>query len=316
MNFDQVLGVFSKRHKGSRMLTKPLTHEFKKRVLLLCRDTFPRYRDYMGVARPSDFWSDIYNRLEYIQARSDLSGMYPHSVDMATIDFLSHCEDKHFFDFVELIFQLEILWNSGPGVNALKLVEDVNRFFEEDDLPYFLTRFVLPARSPGVAHRTIHADYVNVPIEAYPQIICKESEVLHQQAIEPALSLFVEPHFASASEEFLNALKDYRKGDYRDCVAKCGSSFESVMKVICDRKKWPYKQTDTASPLLSTILPRTSLDSFYEQPIMLIATIRNRYSTAHGAGTQPKTVSKHVAQYVINATASAILLLVGETRSR
>ena len=313
MNFDQVLGVFSKRHKGSRMLTKPLTHEFKNRVLLLCRDTFPRYRDYMGVARPSDFWSDIYNRLEYIQARSDLSGMYPHSVDMATRDFLSHCEDEHFFDFVELIFQLEILWNSGPGVNALKLVEDVNRFFEEDDLPYFLTRFVLPARSPGVAHRTIHADNVNVLIEAYPQIICKESEVLHQQAIEPALLLLTDPHFSSANEEFLGALKDYRKGDYRDCVAKCGSSFESVMKVICKRKGWNYSGEGEATKLLNTILPNTSLDPFYKNLLQLIPIIRNQKSSAHGAGPQPRVVSKHIANFVISSTASAILLLVNET---
>ena len=313
MNFDKILGVFSKRHKGSRMLTKPLSHEFKNRVLLLCRDTFPRHRASMGVARPSDFWSDIYNRLEYIHARSDLSGKYPHSVDMATIDFLSQCEDEHFFDFVELIFQLEILWKSGPKVNALKLVEDVNRFFEEDGLPYFLTKFVLTAPPSVVTDRIIYAHYVNFPIEAYPQIICKESEVLHQQAIEPALLLLTEPHFASANEEFLEALKDYRKGDDRDCVAKCGSSFESVMKIICDRKQWPYEQTDTASKLLNTILPQTTLDSFYEQPIMLIATIRNRLSTAHGAGTQQKTIPKHIASYVINATASAILLLVDET---
>ena len=85
------------------------------------------------------------------------------------------------------------------------------------------------------------------------------------------------------------------------------------MKVICDRKNWPYQQTDAASKLLKTILPLTTLDTFYEQPILLIATIRNRYSTAHGAGTQQKKVPKRVANYVINATASVILLLMNET---
>ena len=103
------------------------------------------------------------------------------------------------------------------------------------------------------------------------------------------------------------------RAEYRDCVLKCGNSFESVMKIICDRKNWPYQQADAASRLLKTILPQTTLDTFYEQPIILIATIRNRYSTAHGAGTQQKIVPKHVANYVINATASAILLLVDET---
>lgn len=85
------------------------------------------------------------------------------------------------------------------------------------------------------------------------------------------------------------------------------------MKIICDRKKWLYNPKDTAAPLLKTIVQQTKLDSFYEQPLLLVATIRNRYSSAHGAGTQKKVVPKHLANYVINATASAILLLVDET---
>lgn len=313
MNFPWTFNVFSRRPKVTDKTVKLLTPEFKNRVLLLCRDTFPRYRDFMGEVRPRKFWSDIYNRLEYLHGRSDLSGKYPYSVDKATVDFLSQCSDEHFLDFIELIFQLELLWNSGHRVDAQKLAMDVNTFLEIDNLPYFLTGFVFPAPQQGPSRFITITDNGIPIIEAYPQIIDKENEVLHQEAIEPTLLLLTEPHFASANEEFLEALKDYRKGDYRDCVAKCGSSLESVMKVICHRKKWPYKETDTASKLLKTILPRTDLDPFYEQPIMLIATIRNRYSTAHGAGTQQKTVPKHVANYVINTTASTILLLVSET---
>ena len=43
--------------------------------------------------------------------------------------------------------------------------------------------------------------------------------------------------FTSADQEFIEALEDYRKGDYGDCLTKCGSSLESTMKIICDRKK-------------------------------------------------------------------------------
>ena len=110
------------------------------------------------------------------------------------------------------------------------------------------------------------------------------------------------------------ALEDYRKGDLGDCVAKCGSAFESVLKIICEKKRWPYQQTDTAARLLATVLSRTTLDPFFEQPLLLIATIRNRRSTAHGAGVQPKSVSPQVARFALNATATAILLLVEEAR--
>ena len=85
------------------------------------------------------------------------------------------------------------------------------------------------------------------------------------------------------------------------------------MKIICDRKKWPYKQTDTAETLLNIIFGKTGMESFFNQPIMLVATMRNRLSSAHGAGTQQRNVPEHRAQFAVNATASAILLLVHET---
>ena len=192
----------------------------------------------------------------------------------------------------------EIDARSDNLVDLRELINNINTFLEVDDLPYYLTGF------------TVADDR----IEAYPQIIRRDSEVLHETAIEPTLTLLSRPVFTSANEEFLDALKDFRDGDYRDCVVKCGSSLESVMKVICDRKGWPYQQTDAAAKLLDRILSKTTLDPFFEQPIMLIATIRNRLGKAHGAGTQQKAVSRHVASYVINATASAILLLVEETK--
>src|SRR4029450_5031974 len=33
---------------------------------------------------------------------------------------------------------------------------------------------------------------------------------------------------------FLNALEDYRKGDYGDCLTKCTSAFESALKITSD----------------------------------------------------------------------------------
>ena len=176
--------------------------------------------------------------------------------------------------------------------------------------PYHLTSFVYAQGATTTPYSTTQSKTV----ESYPQVIRRDSDILHETAIEPTLTLLSRPVFTSANEEFLDALKDFRDGDYRDCVVKCGSSLESVMKIICDRKGWPYQQTDPAAKLLSQILPNSTLDTFFEQPIMLIATIRNRLGKAHGAGTQQKAVSRHVASYVINATASAILLLVEETK--
>ena len=212
-----------------------------------------------------------------------------------TIEFLSQCGDEHFLDFTELVLQYEAFWEL--EVDPSLLIDAINEFFKADHLPYSLTDFV----------------HVQDSIDVYPQIIRRDSEVLHETAIQPALALLANPVFASANREFLDAHKNYRNGDHRDCVTKCGSSLESVMKIICDQKGWPYQQNDQAQALLDNIFPQTGLESFFKQPIMLVATIRNRLSSAHGAGVEPRDVPPHVAQYAINATASAILLLVEET---
>ena len=310
MNISQIFGVFSRRPKASERATKPLTLEFRNRVLLLCNRTLSDPIHYPGYPSISEFWSDIHTKLQFLHGRPTLTGRRATPVAEDAISFLLDCSDEHFLDFVELIFTC---------VNGFNLVKSVNEFFDVDGLPYRLTDFSF---SPI---RKVHPNTIGLPssdpdlairastLEAFPQVICVENEAVHEMAIEPTLTFLTHSAFVQANKEFLEALKHYRKREDRDCVLKCGNSFESVMKIICDRKQWPYQQTDTASNLLKTILPQTTLNTFYEQPIMLIATIRNRYSTAHGAGTQPKTVSKHVAQYVINATASAILLLVGET---
>ena len=65
--------------------------------------------------------------------------------------------------------------------------------------------------------------------------------------------------------------------------------------------------------LLDTIMSRTELKPFFKHSIMSIASIRNKLGSAHGAGTESRETPRHVAQYAINATASAILLLVNET---
>jgi hypothetical protein len=135
---------------------------------------------------------------------------------------------------------------------------------------------------------------------------------LHRIAIQPTLQLLSGPDYVAANKEFLEALEEFRKGDYGDCLTKCGSSFESVLKIICTRKNWPYGTTDTAAPLLKTVITNSGLESFFEQPLLQVATLRNKLSKSHGAGVTTRFVSKSKAEFAINATASAILFLVNE----
>ena len=124
------------------------------------------------------------------------------------------------------------------------LVSDINVFFDEDDLPYYLTNYVVEKQ------RDEKRGFVTSVVTAYPTVIYRENEVLHQMAIEPALSLLEHPRFNNAHEEYLGGLRDYKEGKFKECVAKCASSLESVMKIICVEKNWHKKPTslDCHSP--------------------------------------------------------------------
>lgn len=84
------------------------------------------------------------------------------------------------------------------------------------------------------------------------------------------------------------------------------------MKVLCDKNSISFNEKDTASALLKALLGSGRLDQFWEQPLILITTLRNRLSSSHGAGVQAKVIPEHVATYAVNATASVILFLYSE----
>jgi hypothetical protein len=188
------------------------------------------------------------------------------------------------------------------------MVEEINHFLLLEDLPYGVTPFVRETRIEEIwgSQREVRA------LVSYPKVVLREHQLLHAEAVAPAIQLLADSGFSSANQEFLAALEDYRKGRYGDCLTKCGSAFESTMKLICAKRKWTYQPADTASELLRVVRTNSGMESYFDQPLLLIATMRNRLSSSHGAGAQPRVVPAHRARYVINATAAAILLLVEE----
>lgn len=253
------------------------------------------------------FWSGLHQKAAYLYGKFELSGTSVRSSSTDDLlNFFVTCSDEHCFDLIELIFRSNLPGITWPDNN---LIPAINQFFSIDALPYHLTGY-----STEEYQSTFHGSspYTARRITEYPQIIRKDSELIHQYAMEPTLRLLDTSIFKHANDEFLKALEDHRKGDYRDCLTKCGSAFESVMKILCEKNSLSFKTTDTASALLKTLLGNGQLDSFWEQPLMLIATLRNRLSSSHGAGTQAKLIPEHVATYAVNSTASAILLLCSE----
>jgi hypothetical protein len=141
------------------------------------------------------------------------------------------------------------------------------------------------------------------------QLLCVKSMAIHQETVRPALSLLAEPRFETANQEYLEAHKHFRKGEYGDCLTECCKALESTIKIVCDQKGWGYGPRAAANELLQTYISRSGLPTFFQNPLILIATLRNRFD-AHGGGTTPATVPEHLAKYSLHATASAIVLLV------
>jgi hypothetical protein len=212
------------------------------------------------------------------------------------------CEDEDFLRFIEWICEAE---EFRQFADEEEFVDAINECFRRDDLPYALTDFQwkkTTGRGGGTTYTLVET----------PKVIRRDNQVVHKSAVKPALKLLQDKQFTSANSEFIEGMEDFREGDYGDCLTKVCSAMESTMKIICDRRGWNYTQKDSAQRLVETIIANSSLDGYFQQPIMIVATLRNRLSKSHGAGVQQKTVPEHLARYAINATASNILLLVEE----
>lgn len=298
--FTEIFKVFSRRESPlNNQLPKPLTKEFRNRVVMLLREQM----NYSF----EDFLSDLHAPVAYLIGTPRLCPAVSITTDAKDLlNFLFSCKDENFLDVIELIFRSNVTGISWPDN---PLIPAINQFFQVDDLPYHLTGYTTEDYEEITPYGLRQT---GSRLAEYPRIIRKENEVLHNEAIEPALHLLSATAFKLANAEFLKALEDHRKGDFNDCLTKCGSAFESTMKIICEKNSISFKQTDTASALLKAIISNSKLDTFWEPPLMLIATLRNRLSSSHGAGSQAKIVPKHIATYAINATASAIVLLTSE----
>jgi hypothetical protein len=309
--FQKIFDVFSARPEAAAKKTHEIPQTTRTRVLTWVNELYSGQRPELGIYPPGDysaeFWQDVARRVLYrlgdtrlIQSSGWQDG------PQAIMRFVFDCPGEQFLDFLEDIFSIKVFWHvSGGGARSKEIIDELNHLLSVDDLPYAITNFVTETVRDGNTY--------SVVTHAHPKVIMRETEVLHLNSTEPALTLLQRPHFKNANNEYLAALEDYRKGDYADCLTKCGSAFESVLKVICNRKGWPYKQTDTAKPLIATVISKTSLESYFDSVLNIVPILRNKMSSAHGAGTASKQPSSQLAQYALNATASAIILIARET---
>ena len=313
-----IYDVFSRR-RAAVTLERPVKIPDSTRtgVLLIFRDVVSGVWGPQMNPNANLYWVEVHNSLQHLHKKPTLSdkmlGRQLFSPETVTEDleaFVYECTGTEFLDFVELSFKVD----NPPelGSSATQVIDEINQLFRHEDLPYHLTDCVRVEKQefgtpfPGGYPR----NYTVTEIQSYPMILKSEEEVAYTDAIAPALKILEVPHFQGANEEFREGLEHYRKGRYKEAIASCGSALESVLKVICDRKGWRYRQEDALGDLLDNVVPQLGLEGAFKEKFKLIATIRNRFSSSHGGGQAPRKPERHFAQYVVVATAAIVVLLV------
>lgn len=220
--------------------------------------------------------------------------------DNAVKDHFLACPDEQALDFVEACFQLPI------QCGGQRAVDEINAAFRQEGVGYELTKFLGPSTPKGgvIIGKQIAPDQL-------PRIVRVNEQTVHTKMVAPALSLLTNPVLAVANVEMLKAFSDHRAGRHEDAITACGSAFESVMKTICDQKRWTYdKDKDTCSKLVDTCHANGLFPSFYIDLFKRVGTVRNKLGDAHGRGPIPQhDVEAAHAEHMLHMTCSHIIFL-------
>lgn len=149
------------------------------------------------------------------------------------------------------------------------------------------------------------------------EIIRIDSQLIHNEAVKPALFLLNRSGFEGPRDEFLSAYEHFRHKKYKEALNDALKSFESTIKVICSLHSWQYDPSSTsAKKLINTCITNGLFPSYYQNHLTALATllesgvptIRNKEG-GHGQGENIKEVDPCVVSYTLHMTASAIVLL-------
>jgi hypothetical protein len=154
------------------------------------------------------------------------------------------------------------------------------------------------------------------------EIIRIDSEMIHAEVVKPALALLRGPEYAGAQAEFVKAHEHYRHGNEKEALAEALKAFESVMKVICSKRKWKHDPKATAKTLVQTLFDNGLIPPFWEQHFSAlrstlesgVPTARNRLG-GHGQGATVVEVPSYLVAYVLHLTASAVVFLCEAERA-
>lgn len=224
---------------------------------------------------------------------------YSHSDEEAVLDFFLKCTNTdQVLDVVEMSFRII----DGHIRDSSYQYHATTKISPDDAILELNTRF----KENGVGFQFESGEVMRI-----------DSKYLHSEAVKPTLTLLRQKTYKGANEEFLKAHEHYRHGRNKESLNECLKSFESVMKAICEKRKWKYDPKDTAKKLIETCLANELIPNYLQNQFMSlrlllesgIPTVRNKLG-GHGQGAEKITVEDDMVGYALHLTATNILFLV------
>jgi hypothetical protein len=307
--------TFSKRKKRLERAGKQdiyqydkLPPEFRVQIIHIWRGAIGRYyspsNSFGGPASPANvFWEVIHKTLARELGLFAL-GEPMTDPNVQCQQYLLKADTSGALDIIELSFRViermvkkrqSELHGAEINQDADSVVEELNHRFQEH----------------GIGYQYVAGELVRI-----------DSQLMHAEAVKPALSLLHEFGFDGPAEEFIQGFEHYRHGRNKEAIAEALKSFESTMKAICRARNWTFPANATAKPLMDILFTKglipadleshfSGLRSAMESGLPTISNRRGR----HGQGSDPIEIPPHFAAYALHLAASNIVFLVHAHKS-
>lgn len=299
---------FSRRN--SKQQQQPLQHDNLSEDLRI--SIVRTWRKTLGESPESRWVADVHP--VYKNLYDEICDIYPKFVGFRPVHkhtkegaiaefFLSQADTMLALDIVELVFRA--IWSIATSEN------DASRWYMHQN------NTELPA-AKGIERLNDFLERNNTGYRFENGIMVRlESNFVHAELTKPALALLANPRFKTPNDEFLKAHEHFRFARLEECVVWCGKAFESIMKIICDKRNWqppprvrgqPAMKDLVSMCLSNGLIPdwqQTQMHA-YADILSAVATPRNR--GAHGGGSTPQAISRSTAAYQLHQTAAVLVL--------
>lgn len=312
-----IFDTFAKRMKRVRDAGKPVIYKYdelpaqlKGQISHILFDTIgviPQVATHAPIVtgyrtdyfRINERWKRIYSVLVKERGEFVLENKNQHeSYDMQCISFLFDESDfEQVMSLVEIAFSfIDTDLRKEVGIDSQRIngaIADLNQRFQEHAVGY---------------------QYQG------GKIVRMDSQYLHAETVEAAVSLLHDAGFKGPLDEFMEAHKHYREGNNKEAIVSANNAFESTMKAICDKRDLDYgKGNATAKSLIDALLGNelipSSMQSHFTGLRTTLAgglpTVRNTTAGAgHGQGAEPVDVPQHIVSYALHLAATNIVFLI------